>query len=81
MVTLFKDNLTEEQLVRLGLNQRQIKAVQYIKEKGKITNGEYQKINKVSRQMATNELHNLVNEFNLLINKGYGAGSYFELVN
>ena len=35
----------------------------------------------VSRQMATNELHNIVNEFNLLINKGYGAGSYFELVN
>ena len=81
MVTLFKNNLTEEQLVKLGLNQRQIKAVQYVKEKGRITNAEYQEINKVSRQMATNELHNLANEFNLLINKGYGAGSYFEFVN
>jgi len=31
--------------------------------------------------MATKELQNLANEFNLLINKGYGVGSYFELVN
>jgi len=81
LVTLFKDRFSEEQLQQLGLNERQIKAVLYVKEKGKITNGEYQKINEVSRQMATNELHNLTNEFNLLINKGYGAGSYFELVN
>jgi ATP-dependent DNA helicase RecG len=58
-----------------------IKAVLYVKEKGKITNKEYQEINEISRQMATNELHNLTNSFKLLINKGYGAGSYFELVN
>ena len=31
--------------------------------------------------MATNELHNLTNSYKLLINKGYGAGSYFKLVN
>lgn len=66
---------------KLGLNERQIKAVLYVKENGRITNAEYQKINEISRQMATNELHNLANEFKLLINKGYGAGSYFELVN
>ena len=81
LVTLFKNRFSAEQLQQLGLNERQIKAVLYVKEKGKITNAEYQKINKISRQMATNELHNLANEYNLLINKGYGAGSYFELVN
>jgi len=81
LVTLFKNNLTKEQLKKLGLNERQITAVLYVKENGKITNSEYQKINKISRQMATNELHNLSNMFKLLINKGYGAGSYFELVN
>jgi ATP-dependent DNA helicase RecG len=81
IVKLFKDRFSEEKLQKLGLNERQIKAVLYVKEKGKITNAEYQAINKISRQMATNELHNLANEFNLLINKGYGAGSYFELVN
>ena len=81
IVRLFKDHLVEEQLVKLGLNQRQVKAVLYVKEKGKITNREYQEINDISRQMATNELHNLVNVFKLLVNKGYGAGSYFEIVN
>ena len=44
-VRLFKDNLAEEQLVKLGLNQRQVKAVLYVKENGKITNSEYQKLN------------------------------------
>ena len=81
IVKLFKDNIVEELLVKLGLNQRQVKAMLHVKEKGRITNAEYQEINLISRQMATNELRNLVNEFKLLINKGYGAGSYFELVN
>ena len=81
LVTLFKDNLTEEQLIKLGLNQRQMKAIMYVQEKGKITNKEYQEINHISRQMATNELLDLTNNFKLLINRGYGAGSYFELVN
>lgn len=80
-VVFRKDLINEEDLRAKGLNERQIKAVLYVKENGRITNSEYQKINEISRQMATNELHNLVNEFKLLINKGYGAGSYFELVN
>jgi ATP-dependent DNA helicase RecG len=79
---VFRKNIyNQEDLNRLGLNERQIKAVLYVKEKGRITNAEYQEINNISRQMATNELHNLVHAFKLLKNNGYGAGSYFELVN
>lgn len=33
-----KDIYTEEYLRNLGLNERQIKAVMYVKEKGRITN-------------------------------------------
>jgi ATP-dependent DNA helicase RecG len=80
-VVFRKDTYNEQSLKELGLNDRQIKAVLYLKENGKITNKEYQEINNVSRQMATNELHNLVNDYKLLINSGYGAGSYYELVN
>ncbi|HPW96586.1 MAG TPA: ATP-binding protein [Paludibacteraceae bacterium] len=76
-----KDIYNKEDLAAKGLNARQVKAVLYVKEKGKITNSEYQEINKVSRQSATNELKELSGKYNLLINKGYGAGSYFELVN
>jgi len=80
LVTLFKDNLTEEQLVKLGLNARQIKAVQYVKEKGRITNKEYQEMNEVSRNTASSELKELENVFSILINKGQGAGSFYELI-
>ena len=79
LVTLFKNNLTKEQLVKLGLNARQLKAVQYVKEKGKITNGEYQEINGVSKRTATNDLSELVNEYHLFSNEGFGAGSFYEL--
>lgn len=80
-VVFRKDLFNEEDLKVKGLNDRQIKAVLYVKEKGRITNKEYQEINKVSRQSATNELTELSDKYNLLSNKGYGAGSYFELVN
>jgi ATP-dependent DNA helicase RecG len=79
-VVFRKDLINEGDLKNAGLKDRQIKAVLYVKEKGKITNKEYQEINSISRQMATNELHDLVNTFKLLINNGHGAGSYFELV-
>lgn len=48
-----------EILEKLGLNERQIRAVIYIKEHGKITNGEYMRLTKVSRQTATRDLSKL----------------------
>jgi ATP-dependent DNA helicase RecG len=78
-VTLFKDNLVEEQLVRLGLNLRQVKAVSYVKEKGKITNKEYQEINSVSRQTASNDLSEITDKYRIFVNIGVGAGSYYEI--
>ena len=80
-VVFRKDLFNEEELQAKGLNPRQIKAVMYVKEKGQITNSEYQKINTVSRQTATKDLNELTKVFKLLINNGFGAGSYFELVN
>lgn len=59
MVTLFKDNLTEEQLVKLGQNNRQVKAVIYVKEKARITNSEYQKLNETSERTASRDLEEL----------------------
>jgi len=54
-VIFYKDKYTPKYLREIGLNERQIKAVMYVKEKGKITNKEYQELTKVSRQMATIE--------------------------
>jgi ATP-dependent DNA helicase RecG len=69
-----------EYLKNLGLNDRQIKAILFTKENGKITNSEYQKINSISRRTATNELIELTDKFELLKNIGYGAGSYYEII-
>jgi ATP-dependent DNA helicase RecG len=55
-----KDIYTEENLQKLGLNERQIKAVMYVKEKGKITNKEYQGVCNISERTATRDLSNLV---------------------
>ena len=57
-----KDYYIEERLKEMGLNDRQIKAVMYVKEKGKITNKEYREITKISRQMATIDLTDLINK-------------------
>jgi len=47
-------------LRKFGLNERQIIAVMYVKERGRITNKEYQDINNVSNKTAYLELSNTV---------------------
>lgn len=59
-VTFYKDRWNEENLKRLGLNNRQIKAIVYMKEKGSITNKEYQELTGISKPMSTIELRKLV---------------------
>ena len=59
-VKIRKDVFTEEYLKHLGLNERQIKAVIYVKDKIKITNKKYQKLYEVSKRTATNDLNELV---------------------
>lgn len=76
-VYFHKDIYTEEYLRKKGLNERQIKAVMYVKEKGKITNKEYQKINICSRNTATNDLRILVEKEVLKESGKKGAGAYY----
>ena len=47
---------------KIGLNERQIKAVMYVKEKGKITNKEYQSIADISKRTASRDLKELINK-------------------
>ena len=79
IVKLFKDRFSEEQLQQLGLNERQIKAILYLKEKGKITNSEYQKVNDCSRATANRDLTELTQKGVLLFNDIAGAGANYLL--
>lgn len=78
-ITLFKDNITPEKLTKFGLNDRQIKAVLILKERGKITNKEYQEFFGVARMTATRDLTELVDKGILKSSETKGAGSYYEL--
>ena len=58
-VYFYKDIYTEENLRKMQLNERQIKAVMFVKERGRITNKEYQKICGVRKRQATDDLKEL----------------------
>lgn len=55
-----KDIYHEEYLKSLGLNERQLKAVLYIKDKGSISSTVYQKLNDIGRTTAAVDLQDLV---------------------
>ncbi len=58
---IFRKGLYNEEYLReLGLNERQIGAFFYVKEKERITNKEYQELCKVKDRLATKELKDLV---------------------
>jgi len=79
-ITLFKENFTQEHLVKLGLNEKQINAVFYVKEKGKITNNDYQSLNKTSERTASRDLSDLVKKQILKSSGVKGGGAFYTLV-
>jgi len=78
-VIFYKDKWNEENLKNLGLNKRQIKAVLFVKERGKITNKNIQELFKVSRETATRDLIFLLEKDILLSSGSKGAGAYYVL--
>ena len=77
-VIFYQDKWDDERLRKLGLNDRQIKAVRYVKESGKITNKEYQKLNKVSNKTAYLELTDLANR-GIIVIQGSGKKIHYNL--
>lgn len=80
-VVFRKDIYYTEHLQSLGLNDRQVKAVLFAKEKGKITNSDYQTLNNISKRTATTELTELADKFKVLTKTGTsGASIYYKIV-
>jgi len=69
IVTLFKNNLTKENLQKLGLNQRQIDAILFYKSKGEVTSSEYAEKFNVTDRTARTDLTDLVDK-KLLVKQG-----------
>lgn len=80
LAEVFKHRYAEEQLRKLDLNERQIKAVLYLVEFGKIDNKKYQELFGVSRNTASNDLTRLV-ELTIFRRSGTkGASVFYELI-
>jgi len=78
-VVTFRGKITEEYLKNLGLNERQISAVGYIKKQGKITNKEYQSLcPRVNRETLRKDLNGLIAK-KIIVRRGQKRGVYYEL--
>ena len=51
----------------------------YVKEKGRITNAEYQDINDISKRTVAYDLGEMVEKYKILKQIGAGAGIYYEI--
>ncbi|MBW1745051.1 MAG: transcriptional regulator [Deltaproteobacteria bacterium] len=78
-VTFYKDKWNKENLKKRGLNDRQIKAVMYVKENIRITNSEYQGLFEVSKRTATNDLYELVQKSLFEKTGTRGRGTFYEI--
>ncbi len=76
-VIFYKDIYNEENLRKIGLNERQIRGVMYVKEKGRITNKEYRILNQISDEGARLDLMDLVTK-NILKMEGKGRNVHYK---
>lgn len=60
MVTLFKNKFTVEQLTKLGLNERQVDALLYFREKGEIVTSEYAQRYNITDRTARRDLVEMI---------------------
>jgi len=78
VVTFWKSILTEELMNKLGLNERQKRAINHLKEYNKITTKEYCKIFNVVKDTANRDLNSLLDK-GLIKREGGGPKTYYTL--
>jgi len=80
--TLYSRHITRTNKRIADLNKRQKKAIEYLKQKGEITNREYRSINNVSNVIAAFELQALIKK-GILRSEGKGRATHYlmEFVN
>jgi len=78
-VKFYRNYFTEEQLKKLGLSERQLKVVAYVKEHGGISNKDYQLVGAVSKSTATRELNELKDKGVFYLEGTRGRGVIYKL--
>ena len=76
-----KDIYNELYFQQFNLNQRQLKAMMFVKDKGEITNKIYQELCDTSKATVTRDLSELVDKHKFLERIGdVGAGTVYKLI-
>lgn len=76
VVTVWRDWLTEGEMVRLALNDRQRRALAEIRLRERLANVDYQKLAGTSRKTAARDLDDLVAR-GVLVRVGTGRGTHY----
>jgi len=78
VMTLRKSKLTEKYLKRLGLNERELKIIKYLKTNERISSGDVQKLLKVTR-MTANRYFRRLTDLSIIERRGKGKNIYYIL--
>lgn len=80
LVTLFKGNTFIEKPTRKDINFSQAAAIEYLKLNDRITNKDYQILNQVSRNTASNDLKSMIVNKIIIASDKKGIGSFYILI-
>ncbi len=75
-IALWRDWLTDDVLAGFHLNDRQTQAVSHVKQTGRISNSEYQRLTGAARKTAARDLDDLV-EKGVFVRVGEKRGSHY----
>lgn len=79
LVTLFNNsNVVSEQITGVNLNERQQKAIDYVKENGSISNHQYQTLNSVSDRTSLRDLEKLT-QLEIFVKEGKNKKTLYRL--
>lgn len=79
LVTLFNNsNAVSGQITRVNLNERQQKAIDYVKENGSISNHQYQALNDVSDRTSLRDLEKLT-QLEIFVKEGKNKNTLYRL--
>ncbi|RLB91918.1 MAG: transcriptional regulator, partial [Deltaproteobacteria bacterium] len=79
VVTLWRDWLTDKMIKELDLNERQKRAISYVRQEGRISNTEYQTLTGVAKRTAHRDLADLVEKRVFQRVGKTGKGTFYEL--
>lgn len=78
VITIYRSIMTDKYLDSLGLNERQKKAIEYLRRKQKITSREYCELCSIAKDTANRDLNDLLNK-EVIEKRGKGPQTFYVL--